>query len=166
MKAFVQHQKAVIYTMAVLIVAGVVAVFAVRPAQPAFWIGIVVFGFAIAASIASFVFARQRGMRFFEERSPLSDDEIYRQYFAESGFPQPLVLELWHEVADGLHLPAGKLRPTDRFGQELAGYWITSDELDGLAQIAAARARRQGFTLNLAEVKTLDEYVRRFASRS
>lgn len=164
MKAFLLHQKAVLYTMAVLIVAGVVAIFTARPAQPAFWIGVVVLGFGVAASIASVVLAKQRSKRLLEDRATLSDEDIYRQYFAESGLPQPLVLELWREVADALHLPAGKLRPTDRFGQELGGYWITSDDLDALGQVVATRARRQGATLNLAEIKTLDEYVRRLVA--
>lgn len=163
MKMFLLHQKAVLYTMAVLIVAGVVVIFTVRPAQPAFWVGIVVLGLGVAASIASLVLAKQKSKRLFDDRAALSDEEIYR-HFADVGLPQPLVLELWREVAHALHLPADKLRPSDRFGQELGGYWITSDDLDALGQVAAARARRQGATLSLAEIKTLDEYVRRLAA--
>jgi hypothetical protein len=166
MKAFLHHQKAVLYAMAVFIVAGVVTVFTTRPPQAAFWIGVVVFGFGIIASIASVLLGKKKSKTLFDERPMLSDDEIYRQYFAEVGLPQALVLELWREVAGVLNLPAGKLRPTDRFGQELGGYWITSEELDALGDVAAARARRHNATLNLAEIKTLDEYVRRFAAIS
>src|SRR3974377_555758 len=149
MKALFLHQRAVLYCMGVLIVAGVVAMLTVRPAQPAFWIGLVVLGFGILASIASIVFARKNSRRTFDDRATLSDEQICG-YFADSGLPQPLVIELWREVANALRLPAGKLRPTDRFGRELGGYWITSDELDALGQIAAARARRQGTALDLA----------------
>ena len=163
MKAILLQQKAVLYAMGLLIVAGVVVIFATRPAQPAFWIGVVVFGFGILASIASVVFATRKSKRLFDDRTALSDDEIYR-HFADTGFPQALVLELWREVARTLHLPAERLRPTDRFGQELGGYWITSDDLDALGQVASERARRHGGTLNLAEIKTLDEYVRRLAA--
>ena len=91
MKAFFLHQRAVLYCMGVLIVAGVVAMLTVRPAQPAFWIGLVVLGFGILASIASIVFARKNSRRTFDDRATLSDEQICG-YFADSGLPQPLVI--------------------------------------------------------------------------
>ena len=163
MSALLPNQKAVLYTMAVLIVAGVAVVFITRPTQPAFWIGAVVLGFGAIATIASIMLAKQKGKILFGNRATLSDEEICRQ-FADAGFPEPLVIELCREVADAVHLPAGKLRAGDRFGHELGGYWITSDDLDTLGQVATARARRRGVTLNLEEIKTLDEYVRRLAA--
>jgi len=157
------RQELVFYVMAAIIVSGVAGVIAFQPDQAALRIAVIVLSCAVTASITSLVLAKRRSRQLFDDRASLSDEEIYGQV-AESGLPRPLVLELWREVADELHLPPDKLRVTDRFGRELGGYWITSEELDALSRLAARRARRLGAGLDLAEIKTLGEYVRRLAA--
>lgn len=153
------HQRAVLYAMAAAIVVGVAGVLILRARPTGVWVAVMILGPALVASVVSFVLARWRSADIFATRDTLGDEQIFSQYFAQSGIAAPLVRELWHEVAETLHVPAGKLRPSDRFGHELGGYWITSDELDTLAQRAARRSRQA----DLAEIKTLGEYVHRLA---
>ena len=143
-----------------LIILGVIVIFIVRPTQPKLWSGICIFGIGGVASIASWVSSRKKAKMIFDDRPSLSEVDIYRRYYSDTKLPQPLVIELWNEVAKTLHIPPGKLLPTDRFGHELSGYWITSDELDTLAEKANARARQYGVAIDFSEVKTLDEYIK------
>jgi hypothetical protein len=159
MKPSVLHQRAVLYTMAAAIVVGVASVLILRPKPTGVWVAVVILGPALVASVMSFVLAKWRNAGMFAARETLSEEQIYSQYFAQSGISASAVRELWHEVAETLHVPAEKLRPSDRFGHELGGYWISSDELDALARRAAKRSSQ----LDLAEIKTLGEYVHRLA---
>lgn len=120
------------------------------------WIGIM--------TVALFVYPKRQKELFFSKREPLSEEDIYRQYFLDSGLSQPIVLELWSEVAKTLGIPVGKLRPADRFGQELGGYWFVGDELDVLSKMAIDRVRRSGAVLDLSKITTLDEYIKILAT--
>lgn len=95
-----------------------------------------------------------------------SDYEIYRRFYASSGLNKAAVIDMWHEVARVLRVPAERLRPTDRFGKDAGAYWITSEELDTLGVIAQKRAKRQGLIIDLASIETVDDYVKRFAVRN
>jgi len=160
---FLANQVYVFFTIAIFMFVGVFLIFFVlHPAEPKFWGRLIWIGSTGIACVASFWFAKQRKKRFLNSRQTLSDEDIYLQYFSESGLSQPLVHELWQEVADAFRLPSGKLRPTDRFGNELGGYWIVSDEVDILTKIAVERAKRHSIKLELSEIKTLGEYVKRF----
>src|SRR5438046_8791462 len=72
-----------------------------------------------AVCVWAYVPRRQR-LRRFEGRPELSPEQIYSEFFASKNLPQKLTCELWNEVAASLHVPPGKLRPTDHFAQSLA----------------------------------------------
>lgn len=109
--------------------------------------------------------ARQ-GLSVLEAREALSDDEIYRRFYAASGLSKAAVIEVWHEVASVLRVPAERLQPSDRFGKDIGAHWITSEELDALGVVAQERAVRQGLTVDLVSIETVDDYVKRLASRN
>jgi hypothetical protein len=121
-----------------------------------------------AALIAGCGFAipwwRQRAaVKQLLDREALADDVIYEKFYASAGLSKSEVLEIWHDVADVLRVPANRLRPNDRFGKEVGVYWITSEDLDVLAAKGRERAKKQGRTVNLEKLGTVDEYVRCFS---
>jgi hypothetical protein len=103
---------------------------------------------------------RRRTLAVLNDRASLDDDAIYTRYYAEAQLPKMLVLQLWHEVADTLKVPAAKLRPEDRFGKEIGTYWITSDDLDALAMKGRNRAKSLGLTIDFEKINTVDAYIR------
>ena len=100
-----------------------------------------------------------------EERDELSAPDFYAKYYLGSGLEQETVIELLKHVADELRLPAGKLRPTDRFSKELspgqlhawdAGFGVLIVEVQALA-------RRRGVAID-KRVDSLDDYIRIMAN--
>ncbi len=89
-------------------------------------------------------------------------EEVYSLFFADSGIPKEVVLELWMEVATILDLPAGKLRPQDRFDAELGPErgWEWGDNIAILDRIAAKRLKKmKSHSFDLKDVRTLYDYV-------
>ncbi|WP_316680244.1 hypothetical protein [Ralstonia flaminis] len=73
---------------------------------------------------------------------------------------------LWNEIADTLRVPASKLRPSDRFGTDIGAYFITSEELDVLGDLAARRATQRDMKIDITALATVDDYVKAFAARN
>lgn len=106
-------------------------------------------------------------MSNLEDRDELSAPDFYAQFYLGAGLEQKTVIELLRHVADELRLPAGKLRPTDRFSKELspgelhawdAGYGVLIVEVQSLA-------RRRGVVID-KRVDSLDDYIRIMANIS
>jgi hypothetical protein len=129
---------------------------------------IVAIGAVALAAIGFAVRSRKvkQSLSVLDTREALSDDEIYRRFYAASGLSKAAVIDVWHEVARVLRVPAERLQPTDRFGKDVGVHWITSEELDALGVVAQERARRQGLTVNLALIETVDDYVKCLAPRN
>jgi|HubBroStandDraft_1064217.scaffolds.fasta_scaffold302818_2 hypothetical protein len=106
---------------------------------------------------------RRRSIRVLDARESFDDETFYARYYADSSLPKALVIQLRREVAETLKLPAAKLRPDDRFGKQIGVHWITSDDLDVLANKGRNRAKALGLTVDLHKINTLDEYIRCFA---
>jgi hypothetical protein len=124
---------------------------------------------AVALAAVGFVIRSRKvrqSLSALDTRDALSDDEIYRRFYATSGLSKAAVIDVWHEVARVLRVPAERLQPTDRFGKDVGVHWITSEELDALGVVAQERAKRQGLAVDLASIKTVDDYVKRLASRN
>lgn len=108
---------------------------------------------------------RQR-LRRFEGRRDLSLDEIYSEFFADKGLPKELVCELWKEVSLPLHVAPGKLRPSDRFDQELAAPkgWEFDDDIVEVQWAAERRLQQSGTQADLSQIKTVADYVEFFCN--
>jgi hypothetical protein len=103
---------------------------------------------------------RQLATKKLLMRDALDDESIYSRFYASSGLSKSEVLRVWHEIADSLRVPADRLRPDDRFGKEIGAYWITSDDLDVLAEKGRKRANELGLSVDLSKLSTVDAYVR------
>ncbi len=107
---------------------------------------------------------RRRVLEVIECRDELDDQDIYSAFYGDSGLPQSSVRDAWHEIADSLKLPAGKIRPTDRFGKDIGIYLITSPDLDTLHERGVRRAKQLGLRPDFEAVRTVDDYVRVLAT--
>lgn len=109
---------------------------------------------------------RQASLQALSERESVSDVEIYKQFYADGNFDEASVRAVWNEIAETLRVPADKLRPTDKFGADIGVWFITSDDLDTLGELAAQRAGRHGKEVDISAIATVDDYVKAFAATS
>jgi hypothetical protein len=107
---------------------------------------------------------RRERLKRFESRPDLSVEQIYNDFFARENLPAELVSELWKEVAESLRLPPGRLRPTDRFDQELAAPkgWEHDDEILEVQWAAERRLKQCRTQADLSQIKTVGDYVEFF----
>lgn len=117
----------------------------------------IVIGFAVRAA------KKNRMVSRLAAREALSDDEIYQRFYASQGLTRDSVIELWREIASTLRLDPSRLRPSDVLGRDVGTYWITSEELDVLGELAGNRAKKLGIQLDPSVIKTVDDYIRSFA---
>jgi hypothetical protein len=142
---------------------GIGIVLVMRPAIPAPYMGLAIICGPAVGALMWIQGQRQTALRL-RERTELSDEEIFRNFFADAGLPFDVVIGLWHEASDVFGITPGKMRPTDRFGEELGAYWITSDSLDLLANLAIKHAQSHSRVIDLSQVTTLGQYVLELAS--
>lgn len=122
--------------------------------------------FAVALGGGAVLLRRKRsnaGLHALSQRVSLTDAEIYKQFYAGGNFDEAAVRSAWDEIAETLRVPADKLRPTDKFGTDIGVWFITSDELDMLGELAAQRAARLGKEVDISAIATVDDYVKAFA---
>lgn len=121
-------------------------------------------GLAIAGVVAWIWQARVRGARnnFLETRPEMAIDEIYEKFYADKTVSKETVSRALAEIASALNVPAGRLRPSDRFGKELAppAGWEDDDELGVLASIAKDRLARAEADTTVESIRTVDDYIR------
>jgi len=99
----------------------------------------------------------------FAGRSPLDDNSFYERYYGASGLRKEIVVSMRHEIETALRIPAQMLLPTDRFSTELSvvrGWEYTDDGPDELYLLNRDREKRLGVQIPLAELKTVDDYIR------
>ena len=126
--------------------------------------GLVIAALAIFGAIVWTTYPKRQRCKRFEGRSDLTLDQIYIEFFAPKNLPKALVCELWKEVAEPLHLPPGKLRPNDRFSEELAPPkgWEWDDDIVEVQWAGERRLKRSGIKADLSAIKTLGDYVEFF----
>jgi hypothetical protein len=96
------------------------------------------------------------------QRELLDDQAIYRLYYSGSVLSESEVIELWHEIADTLNMPAGMIRPSDVFGKDIGRGLITTEELDELYCLGSKRAKSLGLPIDFLEIRTVDDYIKAF----
>jgi len=127
-------------------------------------------GLAVVAAIALAIYwslpssMRKRKAARLGNRAEMPPQEFYSTFYAESGIPKPIVLELLEEIAESIEMPISLIRPTDSFERELSDL---DDEMydGGMAEMnfrAHDRVQRHGVRLEPGQIKTVDEYIRFF----
>ncbi len=126
--------------------------------------GCVIAGACVAAIAFAVYFVRlMRRMKPYREEPILTDrrevgaTEVYSEYYAASDIPMTTVLECVQAIADAVEVPAGKVRPSDRFGVDYApmpgdGVLALKWFIDDKRKTAGVRETRL--------VYTVDEFIR------
>src|SRR5258708_5563996 len=108
------------------------------------------------------VFARHRRLpSVLQSRSDLTPSELYRQFYPDLGVPLEQFALWWEEIGRAFEVPAGRIRPTDRFGIELPirPVFGTSDE-DMFLSGALRRFAGKTAVDSLPELRTVDQFIR------
>jgi len=128
---------------------------------------IVIFVFAIVLLDRIFgPFLDRRKINRFQDRGRITPDQFYDTFYSNSGLSRQTVLQLLDEVAESIRIPAGLLRPQDRFEVELADEkWYWPDwGLDELSENASTRLKKLEAAVEADKIKTVDDYIRTFGS--
>lgn len=115
-----------------------------------------------AVAVSRYVESRRQGARrrYLRARDSLSPDQIYQVYFAKTGVSRDAFIRTWLQVADILGLDPTRLRPSDRFDEELApakGY-LQGDELVELNAVVRDESRRAG-VVSPSQMATLFDVI-------
>ena len=106
---------------------------------------------------------RKKELGRLKERDSIGIEELYARYYANSRLSKVSVWDVWNEIAATLRVPPEKLRPADRFGEDIGLYFGPSDRLDTLSELASKRAQRRRLNVRLEALNTVDDYVRALA---
>lgn len=105
------------------------------------------------------------GRGVFVDRPPMNLDEIYARYYVDSGLDREAVVRCFRFLATELALPTSRLRPTDRFDEELAPVINSYDSGYNLVLWTLEKeARNRG--VQLSRIETIDDYIRAWLSVS
>jgi hypothetical protein len=98
------------------------------------------------------------------ERQLLSMDDFCSQFYPGDNLPKERILDVLKNLSEALEIPAGKLRPSDRFLVELAplkNTWGSVDDTDfSLILLTERLQKRDGVRIDMKTVKTIDDYIR------
>lgn len=92
--------------------------------------------------------------------------DILHHYYDVSSLNEEILIRAWMSIARELYIDAGKLRPTDRLGVELAHQkprgplWIGDDERAFVLLILQTACSRAGLPFQVQQVSTIDDCVR------
>ncbi len=120
---------------------------------------------AIGGGIAAHVIGKRRlplKRKRFEGRQVYTIEEISALY---PDLSPRSVASLWREVAKGVEIEPGLLRPSDRFSVELGpvpGFGV-ADELGEIEDMCDYHCNRLGLDPETLRIETVDDYVRTFA---
>jgi hypothetical protein len=101
---------------------------------------------------------RFKRRKMLEGRVSLCDDEIYSQFYEQSGLPRSAALHVWHEVASALYVDSGKMRPSDQVIQYKSKVFQLQSDLDHLNDWLCMLSRKS--KLNSGKLDTIDDVVR------
>lgn len=119
-------------------------------------IGTIVAVYAVLSTVLPEKLRKKR----ISDRDPLSFDLIYSKYLSDLGYEKDLLRNLWYEVASKLKLDPEKLRPSDRFDNELSVRIFPLVDLnEDIAIDVQEKVKAASGRVNLEQVNTLRDYV-------
>ncbi|MHB8734772.1 MAG: hypothetical protein ACYC6M_05655 [Terriglobales bacterium] len=98
------------------------------------------------------------------ERELLSTDDFCSRFYSGEDLPRERILDVLKDLSEALEIPAGKLRPSDRFLVELAplkSTWGPVDDTDfSVMVLTNLLERKYGVRIEMKTIKTIDDYIR------
>jgi hypothetical protein len=109
------------------------------------------------------MFSNRTALRIarFASRPNMRTEEIFLKFFSECRLDPADFEAVWDLIAFHLGIPAGQLRPTDRFDSELKpekGAELL-DEIEDLTVFVRAEAEKRGKQFDLYRLHTLSDLV-------
>ena len=105
---------------------------------------------------------KKRRLQRFAARELQSVNDIFTEYYRDSGLEFHDFSEVWSLIAFHLGIAPERLRPTDRFDYELRPEEGTEllDELEDLTVFVRVEADRRGKSLDVQQVKSIDDVLK------
>jgi len=97
-----------------------------------------------------------------KSREDLQIAEIQRRFYGDLDVPPEQFLKVWSDIAEAFEVPAGKIRPGDRFGGELTYrpvFGLTEEDMI-LGERLAKRMKEFGKRGSTPKLISADDYVR------
>lgn len=120
-------------------------------------------GIGLAVAVAAVaVWTRAQKRRLDPQRDVLDFGTIVQRFYADSDVTLADVEKTYTRISEATGVPAGALRPDDRFDRELkprAG-WEYDDPLHIFSDELARDAEKAGLRVKLEEVATVDDALR------
>ena len=109
---------------------------------------------------------RNQRKRLIKDRPFLSDDEIYVQFYSESGIPKEFVLKIWYDISDALSIKTdrGKLRPNDKM-EDLSA-WDDGELTESNMEYYLITNSHSNSNIELEDLETIDEVIKFLAKES
>lgn len=106
--------------------------------------------------------ARRGRLARVSTRQSLSPRAFFDEYYGDSALGSEEVGAAIKEVSAVLGVPAGVIRPSDRFDTELAPArgWEFDDSAIELAWRLELMAKERGVSVDLVHIRTVDDFVR------
>ena len=121
--------------------------------------------FIVIAAVSAWLFRASRNAdavraERFGDREDLSINEWQQRFYPDVGIDSARLGEALNDLACNLGIPAGKLRPTDKFDFELAPMsgWEPDDSVALLSSLI--KRRDSATSESVADIRNLDEYLR------
>lgn len=135
-------------------------------------VGAWVLAFIVISNVRTRILVRRKVREVFGSRDDLSTTDIVATYYHDFDCSKLTVAKTWEQCAARLKVPAGRLRPGDRFDRELksATIWAAfagdPPDLESLSRFASRAARKSTQRRDLKTMKTLDDLVRDLAKNA
>lgn len=123
-------------------------------------VGMVIIGIPFGIWVERRRIAERR--KRFMDRPSVPVEELFCTHYAKAGLDKEATIQEWKKVAETLGVDPEKLRPSDRFKDELGpirGYPVP-DELATLEEILEDRCKELGVPLKRGTVNTLDDFIK------
>lgn len=112
---------------------------------------------------AAVLFVTDRVAKQLNNRSSMSDQQIWDLFLKDEGYDRKKALYLWYEIADVMKVSPGLLRPDDRLADhEPKGGGELTPYLDSLVVRATKHAALLDLPPDLNKIITVQQYIRAF----
>jgi hypothetical protein len=122
--------------------------------------GVVLVGGGVALWFGGRNAVRKRAIRF-SDRPDMSVDEFCSTYYKDSSIGKETISKVLGVISEAIEVPAGKLRPSDRFDAELAPVkgWEYDDCIAHVDSFVKDKRKKAGVS-DVEQLHTVDDLIR------
>ncbi len=135
-------------------------------------IKLIVFVCTMVLSIAIFMlfyrYMLKKKRKQFNHRKDMTPHDFYIKYYSNSDLSEEAVINVLWKIAGETEIPIIKIRPQDRFSQELAAVhgWEFDDGTGILFQDISDLINKSNSKIDITKIKTVNDYIHCFVKLS